>query len=149
MRAPPSARIPIQSELDTVSEHREEHMEWGIEQPADDWKPVVLPEAPAHAGEVPERFIDGCQCGHAVACLRAPEVGWPVPVFLAEVGGVAMRLKGRDLTREFFGLDRVVSFVTDAFPWPEVEALAAALANLPDFPLRVLPTDRPKVAGPD
>jgi hypothetical protein len=69
-------------------------------------------------------------------------------VFLAEVGGVAMRLTGRDLTREFFGLDRVVSFVTDAFPWQEVEAFAAALANVSSFPLRVLPTDRPKVDDP-
>jgi hypothetical protein len=139
---------PIQSELDTVSEKRDELMEWGSEQLADEWTPVILPETPAHAGEVPERFIDGCQSGHAVACLRAPGVGWPVPVFLAEVGGVAMRLKGRDLTRDFFGLDRVVSFVTDAFPWPEVEAVAAALANLSGFPLRVLPTDRPKVEDP-
>jgi hypothetical protein len=139
---------PIQSELDTVSETRDEQIEWGIEQPADAWKPVALPETPAHPGEIPERFIDGCQSGHAVACLRAPGVGWPVPVFLAEVGGVAVRLHGRDLRRDFFGLDRVVSFVTDAFPWPEVEALASALANLPNFPLRVLPTDRPKVEDP-
>ncbi len=136
---------PVQNELETVSEKRDELIEWGIEQAADEWKPVILPETPAHAGEVPERFIDGCQSGHAVACLRAPEVGWPIPVFLAEVGGVAMRLKGRDLTRDFFGLDRVVSFVTDAFPWHEVEALAAALANSPKFAFRVLPTERPKV----
>ncbi|MFN4261705.1 MAG: hypothetical protein ACK4RK_20685 [Gemmataceae bacterium] len=139
---------PVQSELETVSEKRDELMDWGIEQPADEWKPVVLPETPAHPGKVPERFIDGCQSGHAVACLRAPEVGWPIPVFLAEVGGVAMRLKGRELTRDFFGLDRVVSFVTDAFPWQEVEAFAAALANLSGFPLRVLPTDRPRVDDP-
>src|SRR5579884_93799 len=139
---------PVQSELDTVTENRDELMEWGIEQSTDEWKPVILPETPAHPGEVPERFIDGCQSGHAVACLRAPEVGWPIPVFLAEVGGVAMRLTGRDLTRDFFGLDRVVSFVTDAFPWQEVEAFAAALANLSGFPLRVLPTDLPKVEDP-
>jgi hypothetical protein len=139
---------PVQNELDAVSEKREELVEWEIEQPAEEWKPVVLPESPAHAGEFPERFIDGCQSGHAVACLRAPDVGWPIPVFLAEVGGVAMRLKGRDLTRDFFGLGRVVSFVTDAFPWHEVEAFAVALANLPDFPLHLLPTDRPKVEDP-
>jgi hypothetical protein len=139
---------PFQGELDAVSETRDERMEWGIEQAADEWRPVALPETPPRPGEVPERFIDGCQSGQAVACLRAPETGWPVPVFLAEVGGVAMRLRGRDLTRDFYGLDRVVSLVTDAFPWDEVEALAAALANLPGFPLRVLPTDRPKVEDP-
>jgi hypothetical protein len=134
---------PVQEELEAVSEQRDELMEWDAEQPADAWKPVVLPETPARPGEFPERFIDGCQSGHAVACLRAPEVGWPVPVFLAEVGGVAMRLHGRELRRDFFGLDRVVSFVTDPFPWPEVEAVAAALANLPGWPLRVLTTSRP------
>jgi hypothetical protein len=136
---------PVQGELDAVSEDRAELIEWDVEQPADAWKPVPLPEAPPHPGEIPVRFIDGCESGHAVACLRAPEVGWPIPVFLAEVGGVAMRLKGRDLRRDFFGVDRVISFVTDPFPWTEVEALAASLVNLPDFPLRVLPTDRPKV----
>jgi hypothetical protein len=139
---------PVQDELAPVSEKRDELMEWGIERPADDWKPVPLPETPAQPGDVPERFIDGCRSGHAVACLRAPGAGWPVPVFLAEVGGVALRLRGRELTREFFGLDRVVSFVTDPFPWPEVEALAGALANLPGLPLRVLATDRPKVEDP-
>lgn len=139
---------PVQNEFDAVPENRDELMEWGIEQAADEWEPVILPETPAHPGEFPERFIDGCQFGHAVACLRAPLVGWPVPVFLAEVGGVAMRLKGRDLTRDFFGLDRVVSFVTDPFPWHEVEAFAAAICDLPGFPLRLLPTDRPKAEDP-
>ena len=139
---------PVQNDLDAVSDKRDELIEWDVEQPADAWQPVALPETPAQPGEVPVRFIDGCQSGHAVACLRAPDVGWPIPVFLAEVGGVALRLRGRDLRRDFFGLDRVVSFVTDVFPWPEVEALAAALASLPDFPLRVLPTGKPAVDDP-
>jgi hypothetical protein len=139
---------PMQNEFDAVNESREAQIEWSVERPADEWRPMILPEAPARPGEVPERFIDGCQSGHAVVCLRAPETGWPIPVFLAEVGGVAMRLHGRHLVREFFGLDRVVSFVTDVFPWSEVEACAAALANLPDLPLRLLPTDRPRVDDP-
>jgi hypothetical protein len=139
---------PFQGELDAVTESRDEQCEWAVEQADDEWKPVILPEAPARSGEIPERFIDGCQSGHAVACLRAPETGWPIPVFLAEVGGVAMRLSGRELTRDFYGLERVVSLVTDPFPWQEVEALATALANLSEFPLRVLPTDRPKVEDP-
>src|SRR4051812_15026835 len=100
---------PDQNELDAVAGKREERIEWDVEQPSDDWKPVILTESPARPGEYPERFIDGCHVGHAVACLRAPGVGWPVPVFLAELGGVAMRLQGRDLIREFFGLERVVT----------------------------------------
>jgi hypothetical protein len=84
-----------------------------------------------------------------VACLRAPGIGWPIPVFLAELGGVAMRLRGRDLVREFYGLERVVSFVTDPFPWDEVEAFAGAIANLTGFPLlRFLPASRPEVDDP-
>ena len=30
---------PIQDEFDAVSEKRDELMEWGIEQPADEWSP--------------------------------------------------------------------------------------------------------------
>jgi hypothetical protein len=139
---------PAQAEMDAVSEERDERLEWDVEQPAEAWKPLVLPETPARSGEFPERFIDGCQSGHAVACLRAPGDGWPVPVFLAEVGGVALRLKGRELRRDFFGLERVVSFVTDVFPWDQVEALAAAVQSMPELALRLLPTDRPKVENP-
>src|SRR6266545_6565169 len=113
----PVGMYPDQKELDPADEQREEIIEWDTEQPRDAWTPVILSEAPAKPGEFPERFIDGCQTGHAVACLRAPQIGWPIPVFLAEVGGVAMRLKGRDLIRDFYGLERVVSFVTDPFPW--------------------------------
>jgi hypothetical protein len=139
---------PDQQEIASPAEKREESMEWGIEQPADTWKPVILPETPAKPGECPERFIDGCHIGHAVACLRAPEVGWPVPVFLAEVGGIALRRKGRELHRDFFGLERVISFVSDPFPWSEVEAFAGAICNLPEFPLHLLPASRPEVADP-
>jgi hypothetical protein len=129
---------PDQQEIDAPVEKRKEIIDWGIEQPADYWMPVILPETPAKTGEYPERFIDGSQVGHAVACLRAPQVGWPVPVFLAEVGGIAMRQKGRALHRDFFGLERVISFITDPFPWPEVEAFTGAIVNLPELPLRVL-----------
>jgi hypothetical protein len=139
---------PVQTEFDAASESRAAQIEWSAEQAADQWRPIIPPEAPARPGEFPERYIDGCQSGHAVVCLRAPETGWPIPVFLAEVGGVALRLRGRDLIREFFGLDRVVSFVTDVFPWSEVEVCSAALTNLPDISLRLLPTDRPQVEDP-
>ena len=57
-----------------------------------------------------------------------------------------MGLEGRSLVRRFFGLERVVSFVVDAFPWQEVESFAVALSNLRDFPLRLLPARRPEQA---
>ena len=76
---------PDQKEIDTPAEKREDVIEWATEQPAEEWKPVVILEQPvAKPGEFPERFIDGCHTGHAVACLRAPDIGWPIPVFLAE-----------------------------------------------------------------
>lgn len=137
-----------QREIEPPGEGRGEVIDWGIELPAEAWKPVILPETPARGGEYPERFIDGCQVGHAVALLRAPKEGWPVPVFLAEVGGIAMRLRGRDLRREFYGLERVVSFITDPFPWSEVEEFAGAVSNLPEMELRVLPAGRPEVDDP-
>lgn len=139
----------IQPELESAEAKREDAIDWDVEQAANDWKPIVLPETPARRGEYPERFIDGCHVGHAVACLRAPEIGWPIPVFLAEVGGVALRLRGRDLIRDFYGLERVVSFVTDPFPWHEVEGFAGALSNLAGFPqLRFIAANRPEVEDP-
>lgn len=108
-----------------------------------DWRPLTPSEAPTRPGEAPTRFVDGCRTGEAVTCLRSPADGWPVAVYLAEVGGVAMTLHGRELRREFYGLERVVSFVADPFPWDEVESFAAAVGNLPDFPARLLPANPP------
>jgi hypothetical protein len=62
---------------------------------------------------------------------------------LAEVGAIAIKLACRAFTREFVGLERVLSFVADPFPWEEVDAPAAALADMPDLPLRVLPANPP------
>jgi hypothetical protein len=125
-------------------EERADVIELGCETAPEDWEPKTPSEQPANPGEYPTRFIDGCHTGHAVSCLRNPTHGWPVVVFLAEVGAVAMRLDGRTLVREFVGLERVISFVVDAFPWDEVEALAAAASNLRQFPLRLLPARRPR-----
>lgn len=120
-----------------------EAIDHAVEVEPADWRPLTPSEAPARDGEYPVRFVDGCRTGEAVTCLRSPADGWPVAVYLAEVGGVAMRLEGRELRREFFGLERVVSFVADAFPWDEVEAFAVAVGNLPDFPTRLLPARPP------
>ena len=119
---------------------------WDCELEPDDWRPVICAEAPIRPDERPSRFVDGCHTGQAVTWLRNPTHGWPVAVFLAEVGGVAMELQGKTLVRRFFGLERVVSFVVDAFPWDEVESFAAAISNLRDFPLRLLPARRPDPA---
>ncbi|MBA4190604.1 MAG: hypothetical protein C0467_21675 [Planctomycetaceae bacterium] len=141
-RATNSGEMPSQSILENDLEERA-GIRWDCEMDPNDWEPRICAEEPIRLGEIPTRFVDGCHTGQAVTWLRNPTHGWPVAVFLAEVGGVAMELKGRTLVRRFFGLERVVSFVVDAFPWDEVESLAAALSNLRDFPLRLLPARRP------
>jgi hypothetical protein len=69
--------------------------------------------------------------------------GWPIPLFLAEVGAVAMRLEGRHFVREFRVVERVLSFVADPFPWAQVEGFATALGNDQEFRIRVLPANMP------
>src|SRR5438270_2069851 len=109
------------------------------------WSPRVVGEAPARPSEFPVRFIDGSQTGQPVLCVRSP-AGWPIALVLAEVGAVALRSAGRTFTREFRVIDRVLSFVADPFPWAEVEAFAAALANNPALRLRVVGANMPDTA---
>lgn len=116
------------------------------ERDPDEWAPIPLSEAPAGRGEFPERFIDGSHSSQPVLCVRSPH-GFPVPLLLAEVGAVALRLTGRRFDREFVAVERVLGFVAEPFPWEQVEAFAAALANLPELGLRVLPARMPDPAA--
>ncbi len=144
-RATNAGAMPPQPVLENDAEERP-LIHWECEVDPEKWEPVICAEAPIRPDEKPRRFVDGCHTGQTVAWVRNPSHGWPVAVLLAEIGGVAMELNGRTLVRRFFGLERVVSFVVDAFPWDEVEALAAALSNLGEFPLRLLPARRPATA---
>jgi len=143
-RAAAVGSYPIQPLVEEGSEKADELVDLTseIEDP-DRWVPLTPSEQPARQDEFPIRFVDGCITGEAVTWLRNPTHGWPVAVYLAEVGGVAMALDGRTLQREFFGLERVVSFGVDAFPWDEIESFAVAIANLPDFAARLLPAHFP------
>lgn len=112
--------------------------------PAEKWKPQAIPEQPvAGPGEFPVRFIDGSQSGQPVLSLTVRGRGWPIPLFLAEVGAVALRLEDRRFVREFRMVERVLGFVADPFPWAEVEAFAAELMNKSEFRIRVLPANMP------
>lgn len=118
--------------------------DWSVEVPADNWTSKLVHEQPvAAAGEYPTRFIDGCQAGQPVLCLSLRGRGWPIPLFLAEVGAIALRLEGRQFVREFRVVERVLSFVADPFPWAQVEGFATALWNDPEFRIRVLPANMP------
>jgi hypothetical protein len=115
-----------------------------VEEDPEHWQPKLVPEQPsAEPGEFPIRFIDGCQAGQPVLCLSVRDRGWPIPLFLAEVGAVALRMERRRFVREFQVVERVLSFVADPFPWAQVEAFVSAMGNDPEFRIRVLPANLP------
>src|SRR5579872_180798 len=113
---------------DSAEEESEEQIGLDYEVPRADWRPLDVPPSAPDAGWPlrPTRFVDGKDVGHTVAWLRSRE-GYPVPVRLAEIGGVVMRNVDGELRREFAKVERVVSMMTDPFPWDEVESFAMAL----------------------
>jgi hypothetical protein len=86
----------------------------------------------------PMRFVDGKDVGQTVAWLRGPD--YPVPVRLAEIGGVALRVVDEELRREYAEVRRVVAMDTSPFPWDEVENFAIALRR---YEMYLLPTTQP------
>jgi len=96
------------------------------------WDPTAWPLQPL-------RFIDGKDEGETIAWLRAPG-GYPVPVRLGQIGSVVMTLQGRELRRDFYHAEKVVSLVTDPFPWDRVERFAY---DLQLWGFRLLPARPP------
>jgi hypothetical protein len=86
---------------------------------ADNWKPYQWRYSPI-------RYIDGKDVGQIIAWIRSPE-GYPVPIRLSQVGGIAMRIANGDIRREFFQTEKVVAMPADFFPAEEVESFALAL----------------------
>ncbi len=136
---PPQPNIPLDPDDE---DEKKTSLDRTVEFPEAGWRAVVIPEAPVWDGEFPVRFIDGSHTGQPVLCVRSAQ-GWPIPLVLSEVGAVALRSVGRGFEREFVAVDRVLSFVADPFPWEDVEAFAADLANKPELRLRVLPANLP------
>lgn len=112
------------------------------ELPLDQWKPIIVLEAPTKPGETPSRFIDGSQRHLTVMWLRSPN-GAPIPLLVAEVGAVAMRLEGRQFLREDVKIERVLSFVADPFPWEEIESFATALMQRDELTMRLVLANKP------
>jgi hypothetical protein len=126
---------PDQPELDQPGEAEESEGEPGDEQvdhayefEGRPWQPITVDRAEVDWDEAPRRFVDGCHVGHTIAWLRDVQ-GHPVPLMLAEIGGVCMDRDGRDLRRSFQVVERVVAMAIDPFPWHEVEDFAIALAG--------------------
>lgn len=107
------------------------------------WKPQIVLEAPTRPGEAPIRFIDGAQHHRTVLWLRSPR-GSPIPLVIAEIGAVALRLSGRRFEREAVHIERVLSFVADPFPWEEIEHFSQAMFHHQRLKLRVVLANRPQ-----
>jgi hypothetical protein len=112
-----------------------------FEMAPDDWVARTVASDVFDPAAMPLRFVDGCHSGKTVACLQ-DSVRHPIPVRLAEIGGVCMCADGRSLRREFAFIERIVCAIVDPFPWHEVEDFAAALAGIG---MRLLPALPPKV----
>jgi len=131
----PTSALDEDSDAPTTDIDRE------VEYPEAEWKPLPVGSASVTGEERPTRFIDGCHAGQPVLCLTVRGTGRPVPLYLAEVGAIVLKSDGRKFEREFVHIERVLSFVADAFPWDEVEAFSAAVQNNPALDLRVLPAN--------
>jgi hypothetical protein len=133
---------PLDSRADFADDEAEgPKVALDFELPPDEWQPRSVVAESVDPAALPRRFIDGCHSGETVAWLQ-DAAHHPIPVRLAEIGGVCMRLDGRSLRREFVHLERVISLIVDPFPWHEVEIFATALA---DAPMRLLPAPPPKI----
>ncbi len=111
--------------------NEKEKVDLDYETKISDWAPRDLPcEYPPDWAQGPQRFVDGKDVGRTVAWLQSEE-GYPIPVRLAEVGAIALRVveaNGKqELRREWNKVERVVAFMADLFPWHEVEEFAYAL----------------------
>lgn len=104
-----------------------------FEVPPEDWRPRSVAADILDPAAMPRRFIDGCHYGNTVACLY-DAMRHPIPIRLAEIGGICMQLDGYSLRRKFAQVERIVCFIVDPFPANEVEDLAEQLRKI-DFRL--------------
>jgi len=122
--------LPDQFGTPANAEDENQKIQLDIEYAPDSWSAMtVLMTDHWRPGEwdfSPERFVDGKDVGQVIAWLKSPQ-GFPVPIRLSQVGGVAMRIKDGDIRREFFQMDQVLSMPVDAFPADEIESFALAL----------------------
>lgn len=130
-----------------LESHTDEEAEEGpkvtldFELAADAWVSRTVTSDSPDPAAVPQRFIDGCHSGETVAWLM-DSANHPIPIRLAEIGGVCMRIDGRALRRECVHIERVVSLIVDPFPWHEVESFATALM---ETGIRLLPAKLPMI----
>ena len=128
--------------LDEDAEDAPDQKGLSYEMPAEEWRPLNVLRVPLPGVWVyrPLRFVDGKDVGQTVAWLQSRQ-GYPVPVRLSQIGAVVMRDVDGELRREFGVVERVVSLMTDLFPWEEIESFAVALQ---ERGFRLLPVQKPE-----
>jgi hypothetical protein len=133
---------PLESPTDEEAEEGQK-VALDFEMPLDAWQPRSVAADSIDPTAVPQRFIDGCHYGQTIAWLR-DSFGRPIPVRLAEIGGVCMHSDGRSVRRQFAHVERIVCLILDRFPWHEVEEFAEALATTD---MRLVPALPPIIDG--
>jgi hypothetical protein len=136
---------PVESELAAGPEEEASPPELDYELPESDWRPLESRSGSESQDwpHRPVRFVDGKDEGRTVAWLLSND-GYPVPVRLAQIGAVVMRLEDGRLQREWCTVERVVAMNTDQFGWEEIESLARSLR---EHNLRLLPAPVPHREG--
>src|SRR5689334_13763144 len=71
-------------------EEEEQKVALDFELPPDAWEPRSVVADTIDPSAMPQRFIDGCHYGQTAAWLQ-DSFGHPIPVRLAEIGGVCMQ----------------------------------------------------------
>lgn len=135
--------LPNQFSAPTNEEEEGQQIQLDIERSPSHWSAIDISDVEGwRAGEwhySPVRFIDGKDVGQIIAWIRSPE-GYPVPIRLAQVGGISMRIVDGSIRREFFQTQKVVAMPADLFPADEVEGFALALQG---HGFRLLPAAQP------
>lgn len=132
---------PLDSHTDAAHEEDDgSNVSLDFEMALDAWQPRSVDTAALEPTAMPRRFIDGCHSGETVAWLRDDD-GHPIPVRLAQIGGVCLRIDDRTPRRECERVERIVSLIVDPFPEDEIEKFATELHALG---LRLLSAMPPK-----
>ncbi|VTR98981.1 hypothetical protein [Tuwongella immobilis] len=119
---PPPQSLPAMPPDDS-DESGTAEPELDLEYPRDSWKSLPIATKDGDLTDLPQRFIDGRHRGETVLWLSAP-TGEPIPVRLAEIAAGCITLQGR---RENQVVQRVVSLISQPFPWEEIEGFVTAL----------------------
>ncbi|HMN15451.1 MAG TPA: hypothetical protein PKD55_24305, partial [Bellilinea sp.] len=116
-----------------------DNIDWSVEMDPESWTAIPVNQVAGwdqgSFADSPVIFVDGKDVGRTIAWVRSP-AGYPAPVRLAEIGGVAMRYANGELRRECSQVEVVLSLPVDLFPWREIEPLGKARQEMG---IRLLP----------